>query len=241
MAEHPDFGGFSGSLKSCEVAREADLVRMDDPMKSVLAFLLLLAPAIIFADFKLEPEYAPHADFPIEHFDGQRKVLAKVSYTVSNNGSVSDVEIESATNPKFGESVRKVMMLWRFKPWPLEGNPETVRYESVFVRSLDMGLYQAYKKKVGRLRCSQLNEEVAKFRTQHPGKALREMPLFTETLIALGLVSIIPEQEFTHEQSMRWSTVLGGAFPRAIGVCQKNPDGTYLNALPQSLSSRFKA
>lgn len=223
------------------MAGEANLVRMGDSMKSVIALFLLLAPAIIFADFKLEPDYSPHADFPIEHFDGQRKVLAKVSYTVSNDGSVSEVEIENATNPKFGESVRKAMMQWRFKPWPLEGNPETVRYESVFVRTLDMGLYQAYKKKVGGLRCSQLNEEVAKFRIQHPRKALREMPLFTETLVALGLVSSIPAQEFTHEQSMRWSTVLGGAFPRAIGACQKNPDGTYLDALPESLSSRFKA
>lgn len=210
-------------------------------MKSRTAFFLLVFPAVAFADFKLEPDYAPHADFPISHFDGQRRVEAKVSYTVSNDGSVSAVEVESATNPLFGESVKKAMIQWRFKPWPLEDNPETVRYESVFVRSLERDLFQKYKTKIGRLRCMDLNKEVAQFRLQNPGKALREMGLFMETLIALKLVSHIPEQRFTHEQSMRWSTALGGAFPRAISACQKSPGGTYLNALPETLRNRFEA
>lgn len=210
-------------------------------MRSVSVFLLLVFPAVVCADFKLEPDYAPNAAFPIAHFEGQRRVEAKVSYTVSNDGSVSDVEVEDATNPRLGESVKKAMAQWRFKPWPLKDNPEIVRYESVFIRSLDKGLYEIYKSKIGGLRCDGLNKEVAQFRLKHPGKSLREMGLFTETLIALKLVSNIPTQEFTHEQSMRWNVVLDGAFPRAVRACQKNPGGTYLNALPESLRSRFES
>lgn len=209
-------------------------------MRAVSVFLLFMFPAVVCADFKLEPDYAPKAKFPIAHFEGQRKVEARVSYTVSNDGSVSEVEVENATNPRFGESVKKAMAQWRFKPWPLEDNPETVRYESVFVHSLDKSMYEIYKSKIGALRCDGLNKEVAQFRLQHPGKPLREMGLFTETLIALNLVSNIPKQEFTHEQSMRWSVVLGGAFPRAVSACQKSPGGTYLNALPESLRNRFE-
>lgn len=153
--------------------------------------------------------------------------------------AVSDVEVVGATNPDFGEAVRKAMTQRKFKPWPLEGNPETVRYESVFVHWMDKDLDETYKSKVGGLRCSDLNEEVAQFRHQHPGKALREMALFTETLVALHLVSKLSSQKLTHEQSMRWNDVLSDGFSRAISTCLNNPEGTYLNALPRSLRDRF--
>jgi len=210
-------------------------------MKSRTAFLLLVFPACVFADFKLEPDYAPQVDFPISHFRGKSRVEAKVSYTVSNDGTVSAVEVENATNPMFGEAAKKAMTQWQFKPWPLENNPETVRYENFFIQSFDKDMYQKYKTKIGRLRCIDLTKEVAQFRLQNPGKALRDMNLFHETLIALRLVSSVPAQEFTHEQSMRWNDALNGALPRAVSTCKKNPGGTFLNALPESLRSRFEA
>lgn len=208
-------------------------------MKSRTAFFLLIFPAVVFADFKLEQDYAPAVDFPITHFDGKPSLEARVSYTISNDGTVSAVEVQNATNPKFGEYAKKVMAQSRFKPWPLEGNPETVRYESLFVRSLGQGLHQKYKTKIGRLRCVDLNKEVAQFRLQNSGKPLREMNLFFETLIALRLTSD-PVNGLTHEEAGRWSGALGDALALAVSTCQKSPGGTYLNALPKSLNSRFE-
>jgi TonB family protein len=203
-------------------------------------FLLLFSTGV-FADFKLESEHAPNVVFSMAQSNGQSSVEARVSYTVSNDGAVSDVEVMGATDPKFGEAVRKAMTQRKFKPWPLEGNPETVRYETVFVHSMDNDLDETYRSKVGGLRCNDLNEEVAQFRLQHPGQALREMALFTETLIALRLVSMLSPQKITHEQSMRWHDVLSDAFSQAISTCLNNPEGTYLNALPASLRDRFQA
>jgi hypothetical protein len=208
-------------------------------MKSGTALFLLIFPAVVLADFKLEKDYEPPVDFPVAHFDGKRRVEARVSYTISNDGTVSAVELENTTNPKFGEYARKIMAQSRFKPWPLEGNPGTVRYESFIISSLDQGLYQKYKTKIGRLRCIDLNKEVTQFRLQSPGKPLRDMNLFFETLIALRMTSE-PVNGFTHEEAGRWSDALQGALPLAVSTCQKSPAGTYLNALPKSLRDRFE-
>ena len=72
------------------------------------------APALIHA---ISPRY------PATALAEGRSGMASVLFEIDTTGNVSNVKLESASSPEFGEAAIEAIRTWRYKPAKLMGKP----------------------------------------------------------------------------------------------------------------------
>ena len=210
---------------------------MEFRIKGFTFVLVWLLSGVAYADLKLEAEFQPKLKASRVFAFLNEGAKADFRYVVHNNGSVSDISVTHSDHPKLTELVKKDVALWRYKPWPLKDNPETVEIAYAVVVTIDPNFKRTIRIKVLSMRCRELNREVTQFRKSNPGKPLHEMDAFAD----LGWASQLSYDEFTVAEVSQWNEVLLDAFPEAVKNCQENPGAMYVKYLPEALRERIQS
>ena len=155
-------------------------ITMEFRIKGFTFVLVWLLSGVAYADLKLEAEFQPKLKASRVFAFLNEGAKADFRYVVHNNGSVSDISVTHSDHPKLTELVKKDVALWRYKPWPLKDNPETVEIAYAVVVTIDPNFKRTIRIKVLSMRCRELNREVTQFRKSNPGKPLHEMDAFAD-------------------------------------------------------------
>ena len=163
---------------------------------------------------------------------------ARISLSIHNDGTVSDVKALSATKAAFGEAAVDAAKQWRFKPWSVSADqpavisahnemvfsPTQPENEETTQLSFTQTTYQA---------CSALNDEVAQFRREHPDRPLIAMKSFAITRVAVMFPALSGKSDYN--EGLSRADELENSLPDIVRKCQANPKRTYAQYLPRHL------
>ncbi len=71
-------------------------------------------------------------DYPESLAYSGKELTAKAQFTIGTDGKVTDIEIISASEPAFAESVQTALAKWTFTPATLDGQPVAKRVANLF-------------------------------------------------------------------------------------------------------------
>lgn len=196
---------------------------------SVLPALLLSMGAL--ADFKLEPDHIPLPTYSEEAEKLTFDIKVRLRYTIHNDGSISDVSLLETNHPEYAESVLKAVTSWRYKPWPLDGNPATAVLISTFIKTMDPDLNETHREILRNMRCRHLTKEVTRFQETNPDESLIEMRTARRTRKMLNISPL----ELPYQQSLELAALFEGWFIETVGTCRDNPNERFLGYLPDAL------
>ena len=83
------------------------------------------------------PIYQVHPFYPADLAAQRVTGDALIYFVVRKDGSVSDVKIVRATNPKFGDAGAASVAAWRFRPGMLDGRPVNCQLEVPLMFNMD--------------------------------------------------------------------------------------------------------
>jgi TonB family protein len=89
------------------------------------------------ADVKPRPRFQGPPRYPVSLRDARITGKALIAFMVELNGHTSQVQVESATNPEFGEAAKEAIEQWIFIPGMRDGVPERVALEVPMIFNLD--------------------------------------------------------------------------------------------------------
>ena len=205
--------------------------------------LLLLSTALLcsFNVFAAFPPAAvgahmPKPKYPPELVNEAGKV--RVSLNIHNDGSVSDVKVLRASREAFGVAAKAAAEQWRFQPWTVTADsPAVVDAQNTMVFTPDRST--AYTAAVSAIesmlsqRCSALNDEVVKYRSQYPDRPLSSLSTFAMTSAALLMQVFTGERN--SEDGAQLNHELISALPEVVRRCKGAPTEMYGVLLPKSV------
>jgi periplasmic protein TonB len=195
------------------------------------AWFVLCISTAAHADFKLEPDHIPLPTYGKEGETLTFDIKVRLKYTIHNDGSISDVSLLDTNHPEYAESVLKAVTSWRYKPWPLDGNPPTAVLISTFIKTMDPDLNETHREILRNMRCRHLSKEVARFQDASPEESLIEMRTARRTRKMLNISPL----ELPYQQSLELAVLFEGWFLETVETCRDNPNERYLEYLPDAL------
>jgi TonB family protein len=204
-------------------------------MKVLLAMCVIFISVSARADFQLEPDHVPPPKFEMDAEKFTHDLKAIVKYTIHNDGSVRDISLVESNHDEYANSVLSAVASWRYKPWPLTGNPATTSLILTYTRSADEHLSESHKEIIRNMRCRHLSREVAQYLAVNPQKSLIDMRSARRTRKMLRINPL----DLPHQRSMRLNALFNDWFPEIIEKCRDNPDARYLGYLPDELGERL--
>lgn len=200
-------------------------------VKWVSALLGLLMSMGALADFKLEPDHIPLPTYSEEAEKLTFDIKVRLQYTIHNDGSISDVSLLDTNHPEYAETVLKAVASWRYKPWPLDGNPPTAVLISTFIKTLDPTLNETQREILRNMRCRHLTKEVTHFQETSPEESLIETRTARRTRKMLNISPL----ELPYQQSLELAVLFEDWFVETVETCRDNPNERYLDYLPGEL------
>lgn len=197
------------------------------------ALFVLCLSDVSRADFKLEPDHIPLPTYSKEAEKLTFDIKVRLRYTIHNDGSISDVSLLDTNHPEYAESVLKAVKSWRYKPWPVDGNPPTAELVTTFTKTMDPDLNETHREILRNMRCRHLTKEVARFQEASPDESLTEMRTARRTRKMLRISPL----ELPYQQSLELAVLFEDWFQETVETCRDNPDVRYLDYLPATLKA----
>lgn len=176
---------------------------------------MLLGPA--------ERPYPPQAR--LEGHQG----LVQLGLTIQENGQPTDIKlIQSSRSSVLDEAAMQAARTWRFLP-TRDANGQTIA-----TRVIQPVMYRKDSEdSLTSKKCSDLNTDLAWFKT-----AYAELPLSKMSVYDLSLNALLDESGPTSGKAEAIKAEYQQAFERALARCAAQPDGLYWDALKSELPGK---
>lgn len=167
--------------------------------------------------------------YPAEAMLAGHQGLVRLRFTIKVNRQTGNVELmTSSRSPTLDRAAMQAATVWRFTP-AMDANGEPVASKAVqnVVYRKDSGDSLPSKK------CSELNTDLAWFKTAYAELPLSKMPVY-----GLSLALLLDGSGPTSGTAEAIKVAYPPAFKRALARCAAQPDGLYWDALTSELPGK---
>jgi TonB family protein len=206
---------------------------------------LLACLAIARADQQpapvVKPLSTPTPTYPKAEFDAGHQGTVVLGVHVLKDGSVGTTSVyQSSGYPALDQAAQDAAAGWKFStPTTVAGDPVEADVQLPLSFNISNGTNALQQdaaqemKRLLKMPCSQINTEVAAFKSTQGDKKLGEMTTFKETTGALFLASYAKPMD----ARMKLVGRLDRAYPAVVDACTAQPDAIYENVLADALKA----
>ncbi|WP_268798990.1 energy transducer TonB family protein [Pseudomonas huanghezhanensis] len=163
----------------------------------------------------------------------------RITYWVTRDGKLIDLDVEHSSHPEFERSVRQAVALWRFKPWTSnQSTAPALRQElNIFFGDTlgDKNTAARTRLRFMGLRCAAFNSEHRgrnRSRSRTAGQILASQALdITRSLIVEGVVA----ERISYHDSVVLFENFDASLQGLVKACREAPESRYVDNLPQDL------
>lgn len=167
--------------------------------------------------------------YPHEAAEDGHQGLVRLRLTINTRGYADDIELlTSSRSPVLDRAAMQAASVWRFEP-ALDANGQPVA-----IRAVQEIMYRKDSEdNLPNKKCSDLNTDVAWFKTAYAELPLSKMPVYE-----LSLNVLLSESGPSSEKGEAIKTAYPQAFERALARCATQPAGLYWDALKSELPGK---
>lgn len=155
--------------------------------------------------------------------------LVRLRFTIKVNGQTDDIElITSSRSPALDRAAMQAATVWRFKP-AMDANGQPVASKAV----QDVVYRKDSEDSLPSKKCSELNTDLAWFKTAYAELPLSKMPVYD-----LSITLLLDGSGPTSGTEAEIKAEYPQAFERALARCAAQPDGLYWDALKRELPGK---
>ena len=153
----------------------------------------------------------------------------RLRFTIKVNGQTDHIEwLTSSRSPVLDRAAMQAATVWRFAP-ALDANGEPVASKAV----QDVVYRKDSEDSLPGKKCSDLNTDLAWFKTAYAELPLSKMPVYD-----LSLALLLDGSGPTSGKVEAIKAAYPQAFERALALCAARPDGLYWDALKSELPGK---